>query len=87
MDKVNFIEHQLLKTKYLTTCSVVDALEDDRFFNLLVSYSQLDLNTKRGFNQLITDAYVDDLTFSLLMELSDEDRKKLLDCLKKPHTE
>lgn len=87
MDKVNFIEHQLLKTKYLTTCLVVDALEDDRFFNLLVSYSQLDLNTKRGFNQLITDAYVDDLTFSLLMELSDEDRKKLLDRLKKPHLE
>ena len=87
MDKVNFIEHQLLKTKYLTTCLVVDALEDDRFFNFLVSYSQLDLNTKRGFNQLITDAYVDDLTFSLLMELSDEDRKKLLDRLKKPHIE
>ena len=83
MNKVELIEKQLLdKTNFVTTCSVIEALENEELFNTLFAYHQLDLDKQGDFNRLISKDFIDDLTFSLLLELSDKEKKELLNLLK-----
>ena len=83
MNKVNLIEKQLLnKTNFVTTCSVIEALENEELFNTLRAYCELDLSWKTDFRHLISGDYLDDLTFSLLVSLSDEEKAELLKHLK-----
>lgn len=82
MNGVKFIVKQLLSKNYLTTCSVVEALEDEQLFNRLRTYSDLDLDNNYDFYRLISDNFLDDLTFSLIIKLSDEEKKELLNYLK-----
>lgn len=82
MNSVKFIVKQLLSKNYLTTCSVVEALEDEQLFNRLRTYSDLDLDNNYDFYRLISDNFLDDLTFSLIIKLSDEEKKELLNYLK-----
>lgn len=71
MNSVKFIVKQLLSKNYLTTCSVVEALEDEQLFNRLRTYSDLDLDNNYDFYRLISDNFLDDLTFSLIIKLSE----------------
>ena len=83
MNKVELIEKQLLdKTNFVTTCSVIEALENKELFNTLFAYHELDLTWKTDFRHLISGEYLDDLTFSLLLSLSDEEKAELLKHLK-----
>lgn len=82
MNKVELIEKQLLESNFLTSCSVVEALENEELFNTLRAYHQLDLDRQVDFRQLITNNFIDDLTFSLLVKLSDAEKRDLLNRLK-----
>ena len=83
MNKVELIEKQLLdKTNFVTTCSVIEALENEELFNTLFAYHQLDLDKQGDFNRLISKDFIDDLTFSLLVSLSNEEKVELLKHLK-----
>lgn len=83
MNKVELIEKQLLdKTNFVTTCSVIEALENKELFNTLFAYHQLDLDKQGDFNRLISKDFIDDLTFSLLVSLSNEEKVELLKHLK-----
>lgn len=83
MNKVELIEKQLLeKTNYIATNSVIEALENEELFNTLRAYFELDLSWKTDFRHLISGDYLDDLTFSLLVSLSDEEKAELLKHLK-----
>ena len=83
MNKVKLIEKQLLdKTNFVTTCSVIEALENEELFNTLRAYCELDLSWKTDFRHLISGDYLDDLTFSLLLKLTDEEKQELLKHLK-----
>ena len=83
MNKVKLIEKQLLdKTNFVTTCSVIEALENEELFNTLLAYHQLDLDKQVDFRRLISKNFIDDLTFSLLVSLSDEEKAELLKHLK-----
>ena len=83
MNKVELIEKQLLdKTNYITTNSVIEALENEELFSTLRAYSQLNPNKKTDFRRLISKDFIDDLTFSLLIQLSDKEKKELLKHLK-----
>ena len=83
MNKVKLIEKQLLdKTNFVTTCSVIEALENEELFNSLFAYHQLDLDKQVDFRRLISKNFIDDLTFSLLLKLTDEEKQELLKHLK-----
>ena len=83
MNKVVLIEKQLLdKTNFVTTCSVIEALENEELFNTLFAYHQLDLDKQVDFRRLISKDFIDDLTFSLLPKLTDEEKQELLKHLK-----
>ena len=83
MNKVELIEKQLLeKTNYIATNSVIEALENEELFNTLLAYHQLDLDKQVDFRRLISKNFIDDLTFSLLVSLSDEEKAELLKHLK-----
>ncbi len=83
MNKVELIEKQLLdKTNFVTTCSVIEALENEELFNTLFAYHQLDLDKQIDFRRLISKNFIDDLTFSLLLKLTDEEKQELLKHLK-----
>ena len=83
MNKVVLIEKQLLdKTNFVTTCSVIEALENEELFNTLFAYHQLDLDKQVDFRRLISKDFIDDLTFSLLLKLTDEEKQELLKHLK-----
>ena len=83
MNTVELIEKQLLdKTNFVTTCSVIEALENEELFNTLFAYHQLDLDKQVDFKRLISKDFIDDLTFSLLIQLSDKEKKELLKHLK-----
>lgn len=82
MNKVAFIEKQLLSSNFLTVLSVVEALENEELFNTLRAYNQLDLNREVDFRRLISGAFIDDLTFSSLFELTEEEKMQLLKQLK-----
>lgn len=83
MNKVELIEKQLLdKTNFVTTCSVIEALENEELFNTLFAYHQLDLDKQVDFRRLISKNFIDDLTFSLLLKLTDEEKQELLKHLK-----
>ena len=83
MNTVELIEKQLLdKTNFVTTCSVIEALENEELFNTLFAYHQLDLDKQVDFKRLISKDFIDDLTFSLLIQLSDKKKKELLKHLK-----
>ncbi len=83
MNKVKFIEQQLLeKTNFIVTNSVIEALENEELFSTLRAYCELDLTWKTDFRHLISSEYLDDLTFSLLVSLSDEEKAELLKHLK-----
>ena len=82
--KVKLIEKQLLRKNYLTTCSVIKALENEDLFSSLTAYSQLDLSKQDDFKRLISDDFIDDLTFSFLVRLTDEEKDLLLEHLKSP---
>lgn len=83
MNKVELIEKQLLdKTNFVTTCSVIEALENEELFNTLFAYHQLDLDKQVDFRRLISKDFIDDLTFSLLLKLTDEEKQELLKHLK-----
>ena len=82
MSKVLFIERQLLSSNFLTVLSVVEALENEELFNTLRAYNQLDLNREVDFRRLISGAFIDDLTFSSLFELTEEEKMQLLKQLK-----
>ena len=83
MNNVELIKKQLLdKTNYITTNSVIEALENEELFGTLRAYSQLNPNKKTDFRRLISKDFIDDLTFSLLIQLSDKEKKELLKHLK-----
>ncbi len=83
MNTVELIEKQLLdKTNFVTTCSVIEALENEELFNTLFAYHQLDLDKQVDFKRLISKDFIDDLTFSLLLKLTDEEKQELLKHLK-----
>ena len=83
MNKVELIEKQLLdKTNYITTNSVIEALENEELFGALRAYHDLNLTRQSDFRHLISGEYLDDLTFSLLVSLSDEEKAELLKHLK-----
>lgn len=83
MNTVELIEKQLLdKTNFVTTCSVIEALENEELFNTLFAYHQLDLDKQVDFRRLISKDFIDDLTFSLLLKLTDEEKQELLKHLK-----
>ena len=83
MNTVELIEKQLLdKTNFVTTCSVIEALENDELFNTLFAYHQLNLYKQVDFKRLISKDFIDDLTFSLLLKLTDEEKQELLNHLK-----
>ena len=83
MNNVELIKKQLLdKTNYITTNSVIEALENEELFNTLRAYCELDLSWKTDFRHLISGDYLDDLTFSLLLKLTDEEKQELLKHLK-----
>ena len=83
MNKVELIEKQLLdKTNFVTTCSVIEALENEELFNTLFAYHQLNLDKQVDFKRLISKDFIDDLTFSLLLKLTDEEKQELLNHLK-----
>ena len=83
MNKVKLIEKQLLdKTNFVTTCSVIEALENEELFGTLRAYHDLNLTRQSDFRHLISGEYLDDLTFSLLLSLSDEEKAELLKHLK-----
>ena len=82
MDKVAFIKKQLLSLNFLTVLSVVEALENEDLFNTLWAYNQLDLSREVDFRRLISGAFIDDLTFSSLFELTEEEKIQLLNQLK-----
>ncbi len=82
MSKVLFIERQLLSSNFLTVLSVVEALENEELFNTLRAYDQLDLSREVDFRRLISGAFIDDLTFSSLFELTEEEKVQLLKQLK-----
>ena len=83
MNTVELIEKQLLdKTNFVTTCSVIEALENEELFNTLFAYHQLDLDKQADFKRLISKDFIDDLTFSLLLKLTDEEKQELLKHLK-----
>ena len=83
MNKVKLIEKQLLdKTNFVTTCSVIEALENEELFTTLLAYHQLDLDEQVDFRRLISKNFIDDLTFSLLLKLTDEEKQELLKHLK-----
>ena len=87
MNKVKLIEKQLLdKTNFVTTCSVIEALENEELFNTLLAYHQLDLDKQVDFRHLVSGNYIDDLTFSLLVTLSDEEKAELLKLLVSPES-
>ena len=87
MNKVEFIEQQLLeKTNYIATNSVVEALENEELFNTLRAYHDLDLTKQTDFRHLVSGNYLDDLTFSLLVSLSDEEKAELLKLLVSPES-
>lgn len=83
MNTVELIEKQLLdKTNFVTTCSVIEALENEELFNTLFAYHQLNLYKQVDFKRLISKDFIDDLTFSLLLKLTDEEKQELLNHLK-----
>lgn len=83
MNNVELIKKQLLdKTNYIATNSVIESLENEEFFGTLRAYHDLDLTRQSDFRHLISGEYLDDLTFSLLIELSDKEKKELLNLLK-----
>ena len=83
MNTVELIEKQLLdKTNFVTTCSVIEALENEELFNTLFAYHQLNLDKQVDFKRLISKDFIDDLTFSLLLKLTDEEKQELLKHLK-----
>ena len=83
MNTVELIEKQLLdKTNFVTTCSVIEALENEELFNTLFAYHQLDLDKQVDFRRLISKNFIDDLTFSLLLKLTYEEKQELLKHLK-----
>ena len=82
MSKVLFIERQLLSSNFLTVLSVVEELENEELFNTLRAYDQLDLSREVDFRRLISGAFIDDLTFSSLFELTEEEKVQLLKQLK-----
>ena len=83
MNTVELIEKQLLdKTNFVTTCSVIEALENEELFNTLFAYHQLNLDKQVDFKRLISKDFIDDLTFSLLLKLTDEEKQELLNHLK-----
>ena len=82
MSKVLFIERRLLSSNFLTVLSVVEALENEELFNTLRAYDQLDLSREVDFRRLISGAFIDDLTFSSLFELTEEEKVQLLKQLK-----
>ena len=87
MNKVKLIETQLLeKTNQLTTNSVIEALENEELFCTLRAYHDLDLTKQTDFRHLVSGNYLDDLTFSLLVTLSDEEKAELLKLLVSPES-
>lgn len=87
MNKVKLIEKQLLeKTNQLTTNSVIEALENEELFSTLRAYHDLDLTKQVDFRHLVSGNYLDDLTFSLLVSLSDEEKAELLKLLVSPES-
>ena len=79
MNKVELIEKQLLeKTNHIATWSVIEALENEELFCTLRAYHDLDLTVQTDFRHLISGNYIDDLTFSLLLSLTDEEKAELL---------
>mgnify|MGYP001864492062 CR=1 FL=1 len=83
MNTVELIKTQLLdNTNYITTNSVIEALENEELFDTLRAYHQLNLNKQVDFRRLISKDFIDDLTFSLLIKLSDKEKKELLKLLK-----
>ena len=83
MNNVELIKKQLLdKTNYITTNSVIEALENEELFGILRAYHDLNLTRQSDFRHLISGEYLDDLTFSLLVSLSDEEKAELLKHLK-----
>ena len=83
MNNVELIKKQLLdKTNYIATNSVIESLENEELFGTLRAYHDLDLTRQSDFRHLISGEYLDDLTFSLLIELSDKEKKELLNLLK-----